>query len=502
MSASRVPCDQCRQRRIRCDGMSPCASCQRAQLACCREYIRKRRGPKHGHGKRIQALRAWQSVSGLESARNRMERESLPLSAEGLPQLIELCIRVYVERMYPVMPLFQTPDLIYRLKRPLAPNEYSMLCALSAMVVTFTCGRDGAYLLQGQGMEWRAVAQFLLRKCLAMRLMFAFVDDTSVMTLLASFFVAVSQFELGDSRSSWFYLREAITLAQGLGLDTHPFQDGVENSDGVDLCRIYNILFVTERSLAISRHMPVLLPHALQPPRETSDEAQPDVNAGFAQLVWVYSQIDVAFIDFWRKENAASSSQPWTARDIRLLTECPLLPDTQKADILVTQHWLQHVFWMAALRQGLISRQAEMHSRTFQYPEDLALSLLQVLSNLPSEAVQLHGLGIFEKIFDVANTLADLTDYSARVAGWTQAMAQNLDRLAALQRHLLMTPNSQSKYASFLGSRIAQLYICYGSLSDIANESEYLHTDPVREAQQDGAIALSDLISGSSRMWS
>jgi hypothetical protein len=402
MPADRVPCDQCRQRRIRCDGMLPCTSCQRAQLGCSREYVRKRRGPKYGGGKKIQALRTDQLPSAQENARGGMGRDGF-LSAEGLSQLMELCVRIYVERMYLVIPLFRASDLIQRLKRPLAPNEYGMLCALCAMVITFMCDRSD-YIIQG--MEWRLVAQSLLEKCLATRSTYNFIEDNTVMTLLGSFFMAVSHFELGDSWSSWFYLREAITLAQGLGLDTGSFQDGVDNSDGVFHRRIYNILFVTERSLAISRHKPVLLSHALQPLSEMMDEAQPDVDAGFCQLVRVYSQIDVGFIDFWRKENTASSTPPWKTSDIQLITDCPLLPDTQKADILVTQHWLEYVFWKAALRQGLISRQAVIRSRTFQYPEDLALSLLQVLSKLPSEAVELHGLGIVSaRICYVGTTL-------------------------------------------------------------------------------------------------
>lgn len=97
----------------------------------------------------------------------------------------------------------------------------------------------------------------------------------------------------------------------------------------------------------------------------------------------------------------------------------------------------------------------------------------------------------FEKVYDVANILADLTDFSAKLAGWTEAMTQNLDRLAALQRHLSTTPNSCARYSSCLGLRVATLYHCYSSLFDMANASDsFGHEDEIVNDEHDEEIDM------------
>ncbi len=58
----RVPCDQCRRRRVRCNGESPCDRCLSAGLRCLHEYVPKRRGPKKGVGKVIAELKKSEAV--------------------------------------------------------------------------------------------------------------------------------------------------------------------------------------------------------------------------------------------------------------------------------------------------------------------------------------------------------------------------------------------------------------------------------------------------------
>lgn len=168
----------------------------------------------------------------------------------------------------------------------------------------------------------------------------------------------------------------------------------MDHTDAVYRWRLYNILFVTERSLAIARHRPVLLSHALPFPPEARNGECPKLDIEFHQLVQVYSHIDVRFIDFWNKQETMSCMLSWESPDLGLTSNCLFMFDNQKADVVVTQHWLNLTFWKAALRQGLITSQAAFRSRTFVYPEDLALSLLEVSSSLPTEAVEVHGLGI------------------------------------------------------------------------------------------------------------
>ncbi|KAB8207686.1 hypothetical protein BDV34DRAFT_211412 [Aspergillus parasiticus] len=362
ISSKKTPCDPCRQRRVRCDGLLPCSSCQRTRLACSREYVRKRRGPKHGHGKKIEALRYAQS-HGNQDDQNACEQGADILAPENLRLLMRRCVDIFLQQMYPIMPLFRPSTLVEWLSRPMEPNEQTMLFALCALVTSFLCGHSESILGCG---EWESVARMFIRKSQAVRSEYNFVEDSSLLSLLASFFIAVTHFELHNARQSWFYLREAITLAQALGLHTDEFYRDMDYVSALYCRRTYNILFVTERSLAVARHKLVLLPRPLLlPTREPNDhledlEEPPEIDHGFRQLVHVYSQIDVNFLSFWsEKGTIGSTHSTWHPFCSKLLPGCDVMSDAQKADIFVTQRWLELVLWRAALQQGLLSSTAK-----------------------------------------------------------------------------------------------------------------------------------------------
>lgn len=45
---------------------------------------------------------------------------------------------------------------------------------------------------------------------------------------------------------------------------------------------------------------------------------------------------------------------------------------------------------------------------TFSYPLRIAHELLNVISSLPTTSIEVHGMGIFEKIFEIGNTMLDV----------------------------------------------------------------------------------------------
>lgn len=73
----------------------------------------------------------------------------------------------------------------------------------------------------------------------------------------------------------------------------------------------------------------------------------------------------------------------------------------QKADLLITQQWLRLIVWQSSFRQGLLSWAAPHESMHFAFPLAIARSTAGVLQSLPSSAVEVHGMGMFEKIFEI-----------------------------------------------------------------------------------------------------
>ncbi|RMJ21526.1 hypothetical protein PHISP_07602, partial [Aspergillus sp. HF37] len=91
----------------------------------------------------------------------------------------------------------------------------------------------------------------------------------------------------------------------------------------------------------------------------------------------------------------------------------------------------------------------------------------------------------FEKINDVGNTLADFIHCSANSRGWTETLAQNLDRLSSVRKHLSLSPNSHVKFAVSLGRRLAEFDLCYKSPLTVLRAVDYGFEDLTTENQEE-----------------
>lgn len=147
----------------------------------------------------------------------------------------------------------------------------------------------------------------------------------------------------------------------------------------------------------------------------------------------------------------------------------------QKADLLITQQWLRLIVWQSSFRQSLLSWTAPHESMHFAFPLAIARSTANVLHGLPSSAVEVHGMGIFEKIFEIGtwcmNVLGAIDRASATgnpISGIRGTMGMDfvgtgdlgvlgvsrkgvaIDPLAFFVRTLSATPNSRTQFAERL----------------------------------------------------
>jgi hypothetical protein len=75
----------------------------------------------------------------------------------------------------------------------------------------------------------------------------------------------------------------------------------------------------------------------------------------------------------------------------------------QKADLLITQQWLRLIVWQSSFRQNLLSWASAHESMHFAFPLAIARRTAAVLASLPPRAIEVHGMGIFEKIFEIGS---------------------------------------------------------------------------------------------------
>jgi len=147
----------------------------------------------------------------------------------------------------------------------------------------------------------------------------------------------------------------------------------------------------------------------------------------------------------------------------------------QKADLLMTQQWLRLVVWQSSFRQGLLSWAPTDPSTHFAFPLVIARRTASILQALPPSAVEVHGMGIFEKIFEIGswaiNVLAACDDTAAAgavslgagpIMGMDFARGDDLgllglsrkgaavDPLEFFVRTLSSSPNSRTQFAERL----------------------------------------------------
>jgi hypothetical protein len=413
----------------------------------------------------------WQSsppriLDGLSVAEQHMKTLFGPFPYSGetshVPSM-SVCLDLFVEHIYPIMPLIHVPTLRATLSRPLRDFERNFMCALCAVTSTHMSGKSIPTPALGP-ISWEAVGRHYLNECIAVRQSYDFIEDKSLLAVISSYFMSTAHFEINQSRKSWYYLREAMTMAQDLKLHDESSYENLSEAEALCRRRTFWILYVTERSFAILRHKPLTLSKTPGFPATTHEYESHEIHAGFSHLVQTFSLLDENFVNSWNEASSTPNSIiTYSALQERLNTSGTGhldLTNTQKADILVTQQWLRLIVWQSSMRQGLLSSNASDPSMTFKYPLQIARSLLEVISSLPTTSIEVHGMGIFEKIFEVGCSMVDVVQASAASSqSSTSTMSTHgltQDPFEMFVQTLSQTPNSQKLFANLLLAKAAE----------------------------------------------
>ncbi|KAG9982469.1 hypothetical protein KCU72_g22359, partial [Aureobasidium melanogenum] len=175
--------------------------------------------------------------------------------------------------------------------------------------------------------------------------------------------------------------------------------------------RLYWLLFVTERAYAIQRHRPLTLHATINLPTLNDDPAETVELSGFIHLVTLYKPFDDTFVGLWNKARVGCSTE-WLARLQNQLSEA--LPaylhstESQAVDLRTSQQWLRTMVWQLSISHGYLSSAAADNTMSFKYPIEISRDLIAATSGFSQAAMEVHGIGLVEKLFDVACTLTDV----------------------------------------------------------------------------------------------
>jgi hypothetical protein len=264
------------------------------------------------------------------------------------------------------------------------------------------------------------------------------------------------------------------------------------------------------RSFAILRNKPITFKRTPSLPSIRHPYESPDIHAGFLQLVSSYTPLDESFVTAWNEgsDPRVSSSTFLALQNLLSLPPAFLRPrpvagygtpadeptDIQKADLLITQQWLRLIVWQSSMRQNLLTwtdpsetgsgsdgsatsspqspaatTAVPNNSMCFSFPLTVARDTASILASLPAKAVEVHGMGIMEKIFEIGSWCVNVLGACESVGFSTAGMdltagdlgllggqggsgrkSASMDPIEFFVRTLSASPNSRTQFAERL----------------------------------------------------
>jgi Fungal Zn(2)-Cys(6) binuclear cluster domain/Fungal specific transcription factor domain len=253
-------CDACHRRKVKCTGGLPCRNCTQATLSCTYNAIPQKKGPKGSRAKVISELRETQRQC---EAANLQQRLSDPMGFDSPPmspnfmrtpgvliqETIDGCIDFFFMHMHPTMPILDRGRLQQQVQEIERSSEaYCLISSLCAFMM-IQPGLPGSLRASGDGnfIGNTVSGKALLEESLRVRKSYNYIETPSTNTVIISFFLFACYFGLDKHNTAWFYLREATTLAEILGMQQEGSYISGDPSENARKRRLFWQLFVTER---------------------------------------------------------------------------------------------------------------------------------------------------------------------------------------------------------------------------------------------------------------
>ncbi|KAK9366106.1 hypothetical protein V1509DRAFT_654976 [Lipomyces kononenkoae] len=410
-------CDACRRRKIKCDGKHPCTHCKLVALSCTYLAIPQRKGRKGEKANVISALRAAQARDASYSAQPdvliNLERTGEFIPKAGLlpSEMIDACTEFFFTRLLSTLPILDRQKFEENISRMNdSIQSYCLVASLCAFVIIQTGGIKlplpvaDVSQLKADLSHGRA----LLDEVLAARRQLDILAEPTFESVTMSFFLYCCHVGLGSQRQGWFFLREATTL-----YSTRPLKPDDKSEEAIYVeslwQNLYWVLLVSERSHAIRRYRPITLQITPDTP-----ELKENISGttGLKYLVELFRPFDDTFMALWNKADALCLPPSLVGLEQKVLAAIPAsatdLSDDQVANLRVSQQWLRTMSWRLATSLGFLSSSSVNDCMTFRYPLQISKDLTVSTFKIPQQSMEVHGIGLTEKVYDVACTLTDV----------------------------------------------------------------------------------------------
>ncbi|KAJ5136822.1 hypothetical protein N7448_005376 [Penicillium atrosanguineum] len=465
-------CDNCRRRKIKCSRELPCDKCQRLLLSCSYSDVLRRKGPKfrtlyplapvhplsnrnenarkqsytesnygfssptspaftvndalyasHDLSDTLSQLLPPELVSSPDSTESTVESANgriFPHARRLSPQILLAHVNVYLKYLFPIMPVVRGDELRLDSQQPerLSPQRYAFLASLCA-ATHIQLKLDGAtpvpehVRLQSLGDGHSLVSgEKLLAEAVRARQECDIVEDISIETLLTSFFLFASYGNMDKQSHAWFYLCQATSMAFTLGLQRESTYAGSDVEDAEERRRVFWLLFITERGYALQQSKPVVLRSTIHKPQVLCSE-DPILAYGFINLINIFEKLTSNLYDWLSAGGGDGLLEKPPTSAIQSSLSKPITLDgvleIQQVDILITQQWLQAMMWKLSISHATQPGARDDGVLPFHLPVLVGKAVMSVIGSASQGAVDAHGIGMEQKLFDMGSSVADVT---------------------------------------------------------------------------------------------
>ncbi|KAI9923570.1 hypothetical protein MW887_008579 [Aspergillus wentii] len=383
-------------------------------------------------------------------------------------------IEVYFDRLHPTLPLLNRSSLFIRMlsqEHRKNPQFGSMLLSLCAFSLTQPIEIDERPTSSSRANQARS----MMNEATRMRSCSDFGENPTIEAVLTSFFLFGCLFGSNQHNAAWLRLREALDLAATLGLNNPDLYHDLSSEEKGQRLRTYLVLSITERAYALQRRHPITFwgkpgftlrsvndfihnaTHSLVSGIIVHNEKDAEGMMGLARLMELFDAIDEDVIDCWNRrctinngycekltqEKALAIHQnlgrispserfkgyDWfeRAKSVPGETQSALLSmglrETQSADIFITQKWLQNRIWVLCSTHGLLRPISDRHELSFNYAISIAKETLAICQSLRLSSMEAHGIGLAEKLYDIATSAINVSSNIPPPPGSDYALA-------------------------------------------------------------------------------
>ncbi|KAH7139943.1 fungal-specific transcription factor domain-containing protein [Dactylonectria estremocensis] len=326
-------------------------------------------------------------------------------------------VHVFLKHLFPIMPVIHGDEILADAAQPekLSPSRYALvlaICAATRIQLKLDNGENSSGTGPGADIppEPPLRGEMLLEFAENSLRQISVIDDFTLDSTLASFFIFAAHGNLNNPRNAWFYLSQSISLAHALNLTREAGYVDLAEKERETRRRVFWLLFVTERTFALQHRRPVMLRSRVPKPRAVDSDC-PVVMHDFLNHIRLFELLPCALYDWDPQGDDYQSDDVSLANKINTRL-CAIQADTsfiesQRFDTLITQQWLRVSMWRLAFG----TKPSFAYSREIHLPLGLPIDAGKMVMGGLYSAGQLsmdcHGIGMEQKLFDIGVGLAD-----------------------------------------------------------------------------------------------